>query len=115
ADPDDEEPLHRRVRPRARPAAMRRLYRRRRFAKPMPIRLSPTRSGYGQVMERSHEMVCETETAAEVLFVCTDGGCGRRGVVAKPRPVFTVVARGDFEARHVGGLGGITMGAVGVA
>ena len=81
----------------------------------MQIRLSPTRSGYRQVMERSHEMVCETETAAEVLFVCTDGGCGRRVVVAKHRPGVTVVDRGDFEARHVGGLGGITMGAVGVA
>ena len=30
------------------------------------MRLPATRSGYGRVMERSHEMVCETETAAEV-------------------------------------------------
>jgi hypothetical protein len=54
----------------------------------------------------SHEMVCEAETAAEVLFVCADERCGRRVVVGKSRPRLTVIDRGDFSARHTGSLGG---------
>ena len=66
-------------------------------------------------MEPTHEMVCEAETASEVLFVCIDQRCGRRVVVGKHEPGFTVIDRGDFAVRHLGGLGGISMGAVGVA
>jgi hypothetical protein len=66
-------------------------------------------------MERSHEMVCETETTSEALFVCTDDVCGRRVVVGKSRPGLTVIDRGDFGARHVGGSGGIVMAAVGAS
>jgi hypothetical protein len=56
-----------------------------------------------------HEMVCEAETAAEVLFVCADEACGRRVVVGKSRPRLTVIDRGDFSARHVGSLGGVVI------
>jgi hypothetical protein len=63
-------------------------------------------------MERSHEMVCETETSSEALFVCTDDGCGRRVVVGKARPGFTVIDRGNFAVRHSGGSGGVTMAPV---
>ena len=65
-------------------------------------------------MERSHEMVCEAETSAEALFVCTDDVCGRRVVVGKSRPGLTVIDRGNFNVRHVGSTGGIVMAAVGV-
>ncbi|MFC3744487.1 hypothetical protein [Paractinoplanes deccanensis] len=63
----------------------------------------------------SHEMVCEAENAHEVLFVCTDDACGRRVVVGKARPGLTVIDRGDFSARHVGSLGGISIEGVDVA
>jgi hypothetical protein len=54
-------------------------------------------------------MVCEAETAAEVLFACADEACGRRVVVGKSRPRLTVIDRGDFSARHVGSLGGVVI------
>jgi len=57
----------------------------------------------------SHEMVCQAETAAEVLFVCTDDACGRRVVVGKHRPRLVVIDRGDFTTRHAGSLGGVTI------
>jgi hypothetical protein len=57
----------------------------------------------------SHEMVCEAETAAEVLFVCVDESCGRRVVVGKSRPRLTVIDRGDFSVRHSGSLGGVVI------
>jgi hypothetical protein len=60
----------------------------------------------------SHEMVCEVETAADMLFVCTDSSCGRRVVVGKGRPRLVVIERGDFSARHTGSRGGVTMGDV---
>lgn len=60
----------------------------------------------------SHEMVCEAETAAEMLFVCTDEACGRRVVVGTSRPRLVVIERGDFSARHTGSRGGVTMGGV---
>jgi hypothetical protein len=63
-------------------------------------------------MELPHEMVCEAETASEALFVCADGACGRRVVVGKGRPAFTVIDRGNFAARHMGGTGGVTMSPV---
>jgi len=56
-----------------------------------------------------HELVCEAETTAEVLFVCPEEDCGRRVVVGKSRPRLTVIDRGDFSARHVGSLGGVVM------
>ncbi|MEU4688892.1 hypothetical protein [Actinoplanes sp. NPDC023714] len=62
-----------------------------------------------------HTMVCEAENATEVLFACTDAACGRRVVVGKARPRLTVIDQGDFGARHVGSLGGITVEAVDVA
>jgi len=55
----------------------------------------------------AHEMVCEAETPAEVLFVCPEQACGRRVVVGKSHPRLTVLTRGDFRARHVGSLGAI--------
>ncbi|MFF5076997.1 hypothetical protein ACFY36_08090 [Actinoplanes sp. NPDC000266] len=61
-----------------------------------------------------HEMICEAENATEVLFVCTDDSCGRRVVVGKSRPRLTVIDRGDFFARHVGSLGGISIEGVDV-
>lgn len=57
----------------------------------------------------SHEMVCDAETAAEVLFVCTDEACGRRVVVGKGRPGLVVIDRGDFSIRHTGSLGGVSI------
>jgi hypothetical protein len=63
----------------------------------------------------SHEMVCEAETAAEVLFVCADEACGRRVVVGKFRPRLTVIDRGDFSARHAGSLGGVVIDEVAAA
>ncbi|XVU22325.1 hypothetical protein ACQPZJ_34335 [Actinoplanes sp. CA-054009] len=62
-----------------------------------------------------HEMICEAENANEVLFVCTDDSCGRRVVVGKSRPRLTVIDRGDFSARHVGSLGGISIEGVDVS
>ena len=63
----------------------------------------------------SHEMVCEAETAAEVLFVCMDESCGRRVVVGKSRPRLVVIDRGDFSVRHAGSLGGVVMDDVAAA
>jgi hypothetical protein len=57
----------------------------------------------------SHEMLCEAETSAEVLFVCVHDECGRRVVVGKSRPHLTVVNRGDFSIRHSGSVGGVAM------
>jgi hypothetical protein len=57
----------------------------------------------------THEMVCEAELPTEALFVCTDAMCGRRVVVGKVPPRLTVIDKGDFAVRHVGGTGGITM------
>jgi hypothetical protein len=65
--------------------------------------------------EPSHEMLCETETSSEALFVCTEDACGRRVVVGKSRPGFTVIDRGNFAARHVGGTGGVLMAPLAVA
>lgn len=62
-----------------------------------------------------HEMVCESETAAEVLFVCADESCGRRVVVGKSQPRLTVIDRGDFTARHAGSLGGVVIDNVAAA
>jgi hypothetical protein len=63
----------------------------------------------------SHEMVCETETSSQALFVCTDDRCGRRVVVGKSRPGLTVLDQGEFSARHTGGTGGAMMSDVAVA
>jgi hypothetical protein len=60
----------------------------------------------------SHEMVCQAETADEVLFACTDDACGRRVVVGKAHPRLVVIDRGDFSARHVGSLGGLVIDGV---
>jgi hypothetical protein len=57
----------------------------------------------------SHEMICQAETAAEALFVCTEKACGRRVVVGKGRPRLVVIDRGDFAVRHAGSLGGVTI------
>lgn len=62
-----------------------------------------------------HQMVCEAETAAEVLFTCLDQACGRQVVVGKTEASLTVVRRGDFRARHVGSVGGLVMGEPSVA
>jgi hypothetical protein len=56
-----------------------------------------------------HIVICEAETPSEALFVCTDYQCGRRVVVGKSPPRLTVLNRGDFFARHVGGSGGVVM------
>ena len=50
----------------------------------------------------THEMICETETSSEALFVCAEDACGRRVVVGKTRPRLVVIERGDFTSRHVG-------------
>lgn len=63
----------------------------------------------------AHEMVCETETSIEALFVCVDEACGRRVVVGKSRPRLVVIDRGDFSIRHAGSLGGMAMDEVAVA
>ena len=47
-----------------------------------------------------HEMVCETQTPTETLFVCET--CGRRVVLGKLQPRLTVIDRGDFWALHSG-------------
>jgi hypothetical protein len=65
-------------------------------------------------MEALHDMRCEAETATEALFVCPVEACGRRIVVGKTRPAFTVIDRGDFHARHSGSLGGLVMAGVSV-
>jgi hypothetical protein len=57
----------------------------------------------------AHKMVCETETSAEALFVCTDEACGRRVVVGKGRPRLVVIDRGEFWVRHTGSLGGVSI------
>jgi hypothetical protein len=62
-----------------------------------------------------HKMVCETQTADEALFVCTDEACGRTVVVGKFPPRLTVIDRGDLSAQHAGSTAGLTMGQVGVA
>lgn len=59
-----------------------------------------------------HEMYCEAETAAEVLFVCRDEACGRRVVVGKRHPRLTVIDRGDFAVPHFGSLGGLVIDGV---
>ena len=63
----------------------------------------------------SHDMICEGENSAEVLFVCVDDSCGRRVVVSKSRPRLTVIDRGDFWVRHSGSVGGLAMGDVAAA
>nr|WP_296075713.1 hypothetical protein [uncultured Actinoplanes sp.] len=63
----------------------------------------------------SHEMLCEAETAAEVLFVCRDETCGRRVVVGKSQPRLTVIDRGDFMVPHVGSIGGVVVDDVAAA
>lgn len=62
-----------------------------------------------------HQMVCEGENAAEVLFVCTDGQCGRRVVLGKSQPKIVVIDDGVFGASHVGSLGGVFMDDIDVA
>ena len=57
----------------------------------------------------THEMVCEAQLPTEALFVCTDASCARRVVVGKSHPRLTVIDKGDFAVRHVGGTGGIAM------
>ncbi|NMO54129.1 hypothetical protein HH310_23465 [Actinoplanes sp. TBRC 11911] len=59
-----------------------------------------------------HQMDCEAETAAEVLFVCRDEACGRRVVVGKRQPRLTVIDRGDWHIPHVGSLGGLVIDGV---
>jgi hypothetical protein len=60
-------------------------------------------------------MLCEAETAAEVLFVCRDEACGRKVVVGKAHPRLTVIHRGDFFVPHVGSLGGLVIDGVDAA
>jgi len=60
----------------------------------------------------SHEMLCEAENDAEILFVCTDETCGRRVVVGKSQPRLTVIDRGDFSVPHVGSRGGVVVDGV---
>jgi hypothetical protein len=61
-----------------------------------------------------HQMVCEAQTDAEALFVCTEEACGRRVVIGKVPPRLTVIDRGDFSVRHAGSTGGLTIDQVAV-
>lgn len=49
-----------------------------------------------------HRMVVESDYGSEILFTCPD--CSRRLVLRRGGGL-TILDRGDFEARHSGGLG----------
>jgi hypothetical protein len=55
-------------------------------------------------------MLVEARNDAEILFVCPEDGCGRR-LVLKSGGGLVIIDQGDFYARHVGGLGTISVDA----
>jgi hypothetical protein len=60
-------------------------------------------------------MVTEATNDQETLYGCPVDGCGRRLVINWVRPELTVLDKGDFWARHVGGTGGLQMHVAGVS
>lgn len=56
----------------------------------------------------AHQLYVEANTGAEILFVCPEEACGRR-LVLKREGGLVVIDQGDFHARHVGGLGSISV------
>jgi hypothetical protein len=58
----------------------------------------------------THKMHAEADNGAEILFVCPEQSCGRRFVLKRGAGL-VVIDRGDVHARHVGGIGPISMGA----
>jgi len=59
---------------------------------------------------RTHQMHVEADNGAEILFVCPEQGCGRRFVLQRGAGL-VIIDRGDLHARHVGGIGPISVGA----
>lgn len=59
-------------------------------------------------MTAVHPMTIEADNGDEVLLVCPDASCGRQ-VVVKRSGGLTVLSRGDFYARHVGGTAALDM------
>lgn len=57
----------------------------------------------------THQMHVEAHNGSEVLFVCSQEACGRRLVLQ--RGALVVIDQGDFHARHVGGIGSISVDA----
>lgn len=57
----------------------------------------------------THQMHAEADNGAEILFVCPESGCGRRFVLQRGAGL-VVIDRGDVGARHVGGIGPISVG-----
>jgi hypothetical protein len=53
-------------------------------------------------------MHVEADNGAEILFVCPEQDCGRRFVLQRGAGI-VVIDRGDLRARHVGGVGPISV------
>lgn len=59
-------------------------------------------------MDAVHVLDVEADDGREILFVCPESGCHRR-LVLKRSGEMVVIDRGDFFARHVGGIGPMSM------
>lgn len=61
-------------------------------------------------MGAHHRLQIETDSGHDVVFVCTDAGCGRRLAINRQTRELTIVVQGDFHASHSGGTSGLQMG-----
>lgn len=61
-------------------------------------------------MSAQHRLHIEADSGHDVVFVCTEAGCGRRLAINRYTRELTIVVQGDFYATHSGGTNGLWMG-----
>jgi hypothetical protein len=61
-------------------------------------------------MNERHQMVLVHSNGAELVFLCTSEGCGRRMVIDTRGGRLVVIDRGDETALHSGGTGQVQLG-----
>ena len=64
----------------------------------------------GGAVDETHTMTVETDDEREVIFACDDPLCGRRVRLGRTGG-FEILEQGDFDARHAGATGPLTIGA----
>ena len=60
-------------------------------------------------MNGMHHLAIEADNGTDVIFVCSEDGCGRRVAVSRAGEL-VVVEPGDFYALHAGGTEGLRIG-----
>jgi hypothetical protein len=58
-------------------------------------------------MNAQHHLRIEVDNGHDIVFVCTEVGCGRRVAINRQTHELTTIVQGDFYALHSGGTNGL--------